>query len=302
MSKQMFNQIVCVDKTGLTEHGYIQLQNYSQNKLINYSDYPTTTDEIITRIKDADCVLVSWNTQISAEALQAAKKLKYVGMCCSLYDPASANVDIQAAQTQNITVRGVRDYGDEGVVEFIMAQLISLYKGLGKLQWGAEPTELSGKKLGIIGLGTTGQMVAQMARHFGMRVWYTSRTRKEALESEHVQYAPLHELLTLADVVTTHLPKRTILLGAKEFSLMKPGSILVNTSLGPTFNVPAFCDWIENGRNFAIFDADATTGHVETFAQYPNIIMSNKVSGWTVEARGRLTEKVLANIQEYLAR
>ena len=62
-------------------------------------------------------------------------------MCCSLYDVSSANVDIKAAQAQNITVRGIRDYGDEGVVEFIIAQLIYLYKGLGEYQWGNDPTE-----------------------------------------------------------------------------------------------------------------------------------------------------------------
>ncbi|WP_420630523.1 NAD(P)-dependent oxidoreductase [Candidatus Leptofilum sp.] len=252
-------------------------------------------------MQDADCVLVSWNTPISAEVLRAAKQLKYVGMCCSLYDASSANVDIEAAQSQKITVRGVRDYGDEGVVEFIIAQLISLYKGLGKHQWGDEPTEMTGKHLGIIGFGTTGQMVAKAACSFGMQVWYYSRTRRKELESRDVRYAPLDELLVFSDVVTTHLPKKTNLLGKKEFERMKPGSILVNTSLGPTFEPIAFRDWIEQGHNYAIFDADGAGGYAEIFSSYPNVIISNKVAGWTVEARSRLTQKVIANVRDFLS-
>jgi len=90
-------------------------------------------------------------------------------MCCSLYDQKSANVDIEAARKLGIDVKGVRDYGDEGTVEFIFAQLIYLFKGLGKNQWGSEVTELKNKSVGIIGFGTLGQMVGKIAVHFGMQ-------------------------------------------------------------------------------------------------------------------------------------
>jgi len=296
-----FKQIVCIDETGLTPEGYRELQQFSSNKVINYSDYPASNSEIIERIQAADCVLVSWKTPLSAEAIQAARRLKYIGMCCSLYGASSANVDIKAAQSQKITVRGVRDYGDEGVVEFIIAQLVYLYKGLGKNQWGDEPAEMAGKNLGIIGFGTTGQMVARAGLSFGMQVWYYSRTRLKEFEQEDLRYVSLDELLSLADVVTTHLPKRTYLLGVGHFERMKPGSILVNTSLGPTFDTMAFCDWIGQGNNYAIFDADGAGGYAEIFSKYPNVIISDKVAGRTMEARLRLTEKVLANIRNFLS-
>jgi lactate dehydrogenase-like 2-hydroxyacid dehydrogenase len=60
-------------------------------------------------------------------------------MCCSLYDERSANVDVKAAGEQGITVHGIRDYGDEGLVEFIFAELTYLFKGLGRHQWKTEP-------------------------------------------------------------------------------------------------------------------------------------------------------------------
>ena len=301
MKNNKFDQIVCIDDTGLTAEGYIELQKYSKNKVIRFSDNPTSTKEVIERIGKADCALVSWKTTISGEALQTAKHLKYVGMCCSLYGASSANVDIKTAQTLKIAVRGIRDYGDEGVVEFIFAQLIFLYKGLAKYQWGDEPTELVGKTLGIIGLGTTGQMVAHAANSFKMPVLYFSRTRHRELEKEYLKYVSLESLLATADVVTTHLPKRTYLLGNREFNRMKPGSILVNTSLGPTFDAAAFHNWIEQRKNYAIFDADGASGHADSFAKYPNVILSDKVAGRTAEARVRLTEKVTANIRDYLS-
>lgn len=82
--------------------------------------------------------------------------IRYIGMCCSLYDERSANVDIPAARARGIEVRGVRDYGDEGVAEFTLSELIRLLKGLGPHQWQSEPIELQQRKLGIIGMGATG--------------------------------------------------------------------------------------------------------------------------------------------------
>lgn len=297
----IFEQIVVVDETGLTPQGLVELQSLSKNPLVTYPDYPASDDVIMNRIRPADCVLVSWNTQLTGEVLQAAERLKYVGMCCSLYDAASANVDIAAADAQQITVRGVRDYGDDGVVEFIMAELIYLYKGLGQLQWGPEPAELTGKILGVIGFGTTGQMVARAARSFGMHVRYYSRTRRPELEDDDVRYASLHDLLEEADVVTTHLPKRTYLLGSTEFNKMKTGAIFVNTSLGPTFDVAAFSEWIGRQDNYAIFDADGVGEYAADFSSYSNVLVSDKIAGWTTEARARLTEKVLTNIRNFLA-
>ena len=96
-----FEQIVCVDETRLTTEGYRDLQQFSNKLVIVYSDYPASNEEILTRIQGADCVLVSPLTPISAEVLQAANRLKYVGMCCSLYDASSANVEIEAAQSQH---------------------------------------------------------------------------------------------------------------------------------------------------------------------------------------------------------
>jgi lactate dehydrogenase-like 2-hydroxyacid dehydrogenase len=111
----LFEQIVCVDKTGLTSWGMGELQNLS----IRYSDSPSNDSEIIDRIKDADCVLVSWDTAIGAHVLRASPRFFCVCMCCSLYDERSGNVAITAAGELGITVHGIRNYGDEGLVIYL---------------------------------------------------------------------------------------------------------------------------------------------------------------------------------------
>jgi len=168
----MFKQIVIIDKTGLRDWALERLKKYSANPIGIYDDKPTSEEEAAKRIESADCVFVSWGTQLTGKVLSAAKDLKYVGMCCSLYGTESANVDIEYANNNGITVKGVRDYGDEGLVEYIIAELIRLIKGIGKQQWKKEALELTGRKVGIVGMGATGKMLADRLQAFGAKVYY----------------------------------------------------------------------------------------------------------------------------------
>lgn len=295
-----FNKIVCIDKTGLEPWTIEELKKYSIKPIEVFDDYPESDNEIINRIKGADCILVSWNTQISKKVIENSKQLKYIGMCCSLYDENSANIDIKIARVNNIEVRGVRDYGDEGLIEFIISELIRLLKGLGEHQWRNEAVELTQRKIGIIGMGTTGRMLAKIASAFGMKVYYFSRSRKMDIEKEGIEYLPLNELLKTVEVISTHLPKNTVILGKDEFDLFGDGKILINTSLGTPFEVPAFLEWIQRKGNYAIYDEDGAGSYKNEFEKCSNIILSKKVAGWTKEARERLSIKVLKNIQEVL--
>ena len=226
-----------------------------------------------------------------------------MGCVVVLYDEKSANVDIEAARNLGIEVKGVRDYGDEGTVEFIFAQLIYLFKGLGKHKWHDEATELKDKSIGVIGFGALGQMVARTAIHFGMQVFYFSRARKNEPENENITYLSLEDLLATCDVITTHLPKNTKLLTEKEFRIKKANSILVNTSLGPTFEKKAFIDWLSKDKtSFAIFDTGGAGEFGDEFRQFDNVILSEQYAGFTVEAKHRLSEKVLENLMMFLAK
>ncbi len=295
-------KITLLDDCRLSEQAIENIAKFSTEPIAVYKDTPSSKKDILERIAGADCVLVSSRTRIDADIIEASTSLQYIGMCCSLYDAKSANVDIAAAVKHGITVKGVRDYGDEGTVEFLFAQLIYLCKGLGVKKWRSENSELKNKSIGIIGLGTLGQMVAKTAAHFGMQVFYFSRTRKQALENEHLQFLPLQELLAHCDVVTTHVPKHTILLTEKEFRIKKKNSILINTSLGLTFEKQAFLQWLSaDNTSFAIFDGDGAGIHYPEFQHIENIILSDSSAGFTIEAKQRLSEKVLDNLVSYLS-
>lgn len=297
-----FQKITIIDSCGLTIKVLEQIKQLSKEPISVFNDFPATDEEILGRISDSDCILVSWNTKVNAEVIKASPNLQYIGMCCSLYDENAANVDIIQARAQNIVVKGVRDYGDDGTLEFIFAQLIYLMKGIGSNQWQTETRELRGKTMGIIGMGTLGTMVARMAQHFGMEVFYFNRTRKFELEKEGFEMLPLDELMLRCDVVSLHLPKNSIVLKDYEFNFKKRNSILVNTSIGLTFEKTAFLNWISaNPTSYAIFDSVGVGEHFEELSKYPNIIISERSSGFTLEAKSRLSEKVLVNIQGFLS-
>jgi len=298
-----FDKITIIDKCGLTDPILEKLTTLSTRPIEIYDDYPKTEEEIIKRIGDADCVLVSWQTIVGANIIKASKSLKFIGMCCSLYDEKSANVDIETARTLGIDVKGVKDYGDDGTIEFIFAELIYLFKGLGKHKWRNEQTELKNKSIGIIGLGTLGLMVAKTATHFGMQVYYFSRTRKHQLENKNLKYLPLEELLKTCDVVTTHLPKHTVLISAPEFKIKKRNSVLVSTSIGLNCDKDELVNWLtEDKTSYAIFDSVGVGIHGDELRKLDNVILSGQSAGFTTEAKERLSEKVLNNLTTFLMR
>jgi len=89
-----FQKITIIDSCGLTSPVLEQIAQLSKKTITIYNDFPETDDEILNRIADSDCILVSWHTKVNAEVIKASPNLKYIGMCCSLYDEKAANVDI----------------------------------------------------------------------------------------------------------------------------------------------------------------------------------------------------------------
>jgi lactate dehydrogenase-like 2-hydroxyacid dehydrogenase len=292
-----FNKIVCLDNTKLQDWALQELQHLSRHEIDVYKDYPETTEEIISRIGNAEAVLLSWHTEITEEIIKQCPNLKYIGMCCSLYDDASANVAVNFARENGITVKGIRDYGDPGVIEFVISEIIRLLHGFGEHQWKEMPLELTNRKIGIIGLGTTGKMLADCLLPFGADLYYFSRSRKKDYEAKGVKYLPLKELLQQSEIVSVHLPKNTKILKKEEFEAFGSGKILINTSLGLPFEESAFEDWIKDPSNFAIFDGDGKKELKEELEKLANVISGEKSAGWSAETEKRLSEKVLENIR-----
>ena len=126
-----FRKLVAIEPVSLVPEAENELGQYAE-EVVLYPDIPADDAEIIRRIGDADGVLVSYTSRISGEVIQSCPSIRYIGMCCSLYSEESANVDIACARSLGIQVLGIRDYGDRGVVEYVLHQLIGLLHGFGR--------------------------------------------------------------------------------------------------------------------------------------------------------------------------
>ena len=183
-------------------NGAKELHQYAE-EVIQYDDIPSDDDEIIRRIGDADGVLLSYTSKINQYVFEHCPNIRYVGMCCSLYSEESANVDIAYARAHGITVYGIRDYGDRGVVEFVLCELVRLLHGYDRPMWQELPVEITGLKTGIIGLGVSGAMTAEALQYMGADISYYSRSRKPEYESKGMRYRDLPDLLQTCDVILT---------------------------------------------------------------------------------------------------
>lgn len=296
----MFEKIVVIEPTGLNQTACQRLSELAK-EVVSYPDIPQTEEEKVRRIGDADCVLVSYTTQLRRNIIEACPNIRYIGMCCSLYSESSANVDIPAARERGIAVSGVRDYGDEGVVEYVISELVRLLHGFGPHQWKPEVYELTGQKVGIIGLGRTGKMIADALRFLGAEVSYFGRNRKPEAEEGGIAYYPLHDLLQHVDILCTCLPRNTFILGEEEFRLFGNQKILVNTSVGPTFRLPDVQSWLNSHtHNFYLCDGVGMGVYAEALAQFDNVLYTKVVSGHSVQCMNRLSAKVIANVEAFL--
>ena len=245
----MFQKLVAIEPVSLVEEAEKKLYDYAK-EVVLFTDIPGDDEEIIRRIGDADAVLVSYTSRINSYVMERCPNIKYVGMCCSLYSEESANVDIAYARAHGIQVLGIRDYGDRGVVEFVLCELVRLLHGYDRPMWKELPEEITGLKVGIVGIGVSGGMIADAMQFMGAEVSYYSRTRKPERENQGMTYRPLNELLEYCDVVFTCLNKNVILLGEEQFAALGSHKILFNTSIGPSHEIESLKKWLEKRELF----------------------------------------------------
>lgn len=292
-----FNKIVAIEPVSLIPEYEEKLKTLA-DEVVMYGDIPTDDDVIANRIGDADCVLLSYTSRLTAEAMAKCPNIKYVGMCCSLYSPESANVDIRYAEAHGIKVTGIRDYGDEGVVEYVVSELVRCLHGFGQPSWETMPREITGLKVGVVGLGKSGGMIADAMKFFGAEIAYFARGEKQAAAEKGYRFMPLQDLMEWSDVVFCCLNKNTVLLHEEEFRRLGNHKILFNTGLSPAWDEVPFMKWLEED-NLCYCDTLGALGGEQLLA-HPHVRCVNVSTGRTSQAYVRLSEKVLANIDEYL--
>lgn len=292
-----FRKLVAIEPVSLVGWAEEKLNEYA-DEVVMFDDIPDTDEEIARRISDADAVLLSYTSRLEKAALEKCPHVRYIGMCCSLYSPESANVDIRYAQSRGITVTGIRDYGDEGVVEYVVSELVRLFHGFEQKSWEDMPREITGTKVGIIGLGKSGGMIADAMRFFGAEISYFARSEKEWAAKKGYSFKPLKEVLSESEVIFCCLNKNTVLLHQEEFEALGNRKILFNTGLSPAWDEKPFLKWLE-GENLCYCDTLGALGGSHLL-QNPKVRCMNVSTGRTSQAFIRLSEKVTANIENFL--
>jgi lactate dehydrogenase-like 2-hydroxyacid dehydrogenase len=284
-----FNKIVCLDFTNLSKKVLVELNNYAEEVVIYNSD--PKEDEIINRIGDAECILLSWRTTISKKIIENTN-LKYIGMCSTSIDKIDP-----IAKIKGITVTNVSNYCDLATAEYVFSQLLELFRGMNKYKLDTQPRELYDKTLGIIGLGEIGKIIAKIAKGFGMNIIYHNRSKKT---NSKYKYVTKDELIKTSDIITIHTTPYIKILEETDFKKIKEGTILVCTSLGKIIDTKGFENWIKNKKNFAIFDGTADKEIKKIIKEKPNVLFNDIIAGRSIEVTQRLSDSVISNIKQFL--
>ncbi|MGW7378245.1 2-hydroxyacid dehydrogenase [Streptomyces sp. NPDC054794] len=276
------------------------------------------TDEDPAALRDAHVVVTALGP-VTAAHLAAAPGLELVQCASHGFD----YVDVAAARERGVPVCTIGSSGAEAqnVAEQTFAlmlalakQLVPAHNALARGDWALPRlqrslTELSGKTLGIVGLGQIGQQVARRATAFDMTVLYTGRRRLApgAEERFGARYVPLDELLRSSDYVTLHAPltdETRHLLDAPRLALLRPTAFVINTARGALIDQDALADALEKGAlagaGLDVFDPEPPTAALRLLGA-PNVVLSPHVGGVTRETLVRIALAAVENVNAYLA-
>ncbi|TMM08315.1 MAG: phosphoglycerate dehydrogenase, partial [Actinobacteria bacterium] len=257
-------------------------------------------EELTQRIGDYDGILIRSATKLDAELLSKAGRLRAVGRAGVGVD----NVDVPAATKRGIVVANAPQSNVITAAEHTMALLLALARNIpqahASLIGGAwerskfSGVELDGKTLGILGFGRIGQLVAQRARGFGMRVMafdpYVATERFRELGVE--QASSSDEVYAAADFLTLHLPKTPETEGwldAEALAKCKDGVRVLNVARGPLVVEDDLKAALDSGKvagaALDVFSSEPATEH--PLFGYPNVIVTPHLGASTAEATDR---------------
>lgn len=307
-------KIVVMEPLGVAESKLFQLAQpllKSGNELKLYDKRAECTEELISRVKDADVVILA-NQPLPAEVINKCENLKMLSVAFTGVD----HIDLEACRAKNITVCNAAGYSTNAVAELVFGLLINVLRNItacdarcrqGKTKEGLVGSELYGKTFGIIGAGAIGSKVAQIALAFGCRVIAYNRTEKEALKQLGVEFVSLEEIYAQADFISLHVPLTADtkgLINKEALQKMKPGAVLINTARGPVVDSKALMEALNNGviagAGIDVFDAEPPLAQDEVLLQAKNTVLTPHVAFASHEALLKRAEIVFANIEKWI--
>lgn len=307
-------KIVVLDGNGLNPG---DLSWEELEKLGELTVYKRTFPEDILKRSEGAEILLTNKTVLDADTLKQLPDLKYVGVLATGYNV----VDVKAAKELGIVVTNIPAYSTSSVAQMVFAHILAITNRVEYYtnenrngRWSASPDfiyydtkliELSGKTMGIVGLGNIGSAVAKIANAFGMKV--IAKTSKSADElPSWIKSVSYDELFENSDILTLHCPFNDStyhIINEKSLAKMKPSAIFINTSRGMLVDEYALADALNNGKIYA--------AGIDVLSSEPpskdNPLLSAKNCfitphlGWaTKEARERCMDICIENVKSYI--
>lgn len=305
-------KIVITDASTVT-NGDISLKVFEQFGQVEIFDVTEPT-QVADRVKDADMVICN-KTLLNRENLKEAKNLKYIGLFATGYN----NIDLEYTNEKGITVCNAPGYSTEAVAQHTFAFILSILNRVGEYNetvkqgdWIKSRTfsyfplplsELSQKTIGIVGYGSIGKRVGDIAKAFNMKVLVHNRSK---IQDETVLQVTFDELLAKSDIVTLHCPLNKDsenIMNEEAFNKMKDGAVFVNTARGGMVDEIALRKALTSGKLLGAgvdvlrnepMDKDCPLFNA------PNCYITPHIAWAGVETRTRLLKLVTDNIQAFL--
>jgi D-3-phosphoglycerate dehydrogenase len=255
--------------------------------------------------------------RVGAEILDAAPRLRVIGELEG--DRFAARIDVEAAEARGVRVVDTTNGSSYGVAEWALGMTLNATRNAGELframaagEWrpptatpAFERFELSGKRVGLIGLGIIGRRFVQLLQPFGCQISaHDPYVPKEVADVLGVRLTDLDHVMADSDVIVCLAPltpKTRRMVGARELDLIRPGSALVNVSRGPIFDPDATIARLRRGDVAAAFDVwDPEPIPADSLIrQLPNVVLTPHVSSQTRDGRGRFFKLMVDELDRY---
>lgn len=276
--------------------------------------FETVKPEKVAETIGGDEVVLCNKTPMTRQVIEACPNLKYIGVMATGVN----NVDLAAAKEKGIRVTNIPGYSTDAVAQLAMANILQFATSLSAYNestargdWLKAPAftyfpyplmELTGKTLGIFGMGAIGQRVAKLGDAFGMRVIYHSRTKKDLPYA----FVSKEDLFRESDFLTLHCPltpETAELINEETLSLMKKTAYLINTARGGVISESAVAKALKEGR-LAGYAADTLTKEPQSpdspLIGAPNCRLTPHIAWAPKETRARLIGILLDNLRSFL--
>jgi glycerate dehydrogenase len=277
----------------------------------------TRADEVVARIRDASLVVTN-KVRLPAEVLAQAPGVRMIAVAATGTDI----VDLAYCREHGIVVSNIRGYAVQTVPEHAFMMMLALRRNL--IGWREDVraglwqqadqfclftrpvNDLYGSTLGLVGHGSLGHGMQELAEAFGMRVLVAERKAAAAVRAG---YTAFDTVMREADVISLHTPltaETRHLIGAREFGLIKPSTILINTARGNLVDEAALLEALQSGRiagaGFDVLSVEPPReGNPLIDLDLPNFILTPHVAWSSREAMQTLADQLVDNLDAFVA-